>query len=74
MGPVTRLLSVSGHQDRLLVVFVTALLGLVALLVVLVPLFGLPGAAAAVLIDTLFWVLWMRRLVIRFLGIRPRLF
>jgi O-antigen/teichoic acid export membrane protein len=74
VGPVARLMSVSGHQDRCLVVFITALLILGALTAVLVPLFGATGAAIAALIDMTIWALWMRHLVIRHLDIRPGIF
>jgi len=74
VGPVARLMSVSGHQDRCLVVFVTALLILAALVAVLVPLFGATGAAIAALIDMTIWALWMRFLVVRHLDIRPTIF
>jgi len=74
VGPVARLMSVSGHQDRCLVVFVVALLALVLLVATLVPLFGATGAAIAALIDMTIWALWMRYLVVRHLDIRPRIF
>ena len=74
VGPVARLMSVSGHQDRCLVVFITALLILGALTAVLVPLFGASGAAIAALIDMTIWALWMRHLVVRHLDIRPGIF
>lgn len=70
-GTVTRLISMSGHQDRSLYVFGVATVVAFGLVAVLVPRYGLIGAAVAVLIDTVFWVVWMRRLVIRFLSIRP---
>jgi len=41
------------------------------LVAVLVPRYGLFGAAVAVLLDTILWVAWMRGLVIRYLSIRP---
>jgi len=70
-GPITRLLSVTGHQDRLLPVFGTALIMLVILAFFLVPIFGVVGAALAVLIDTLMWSAWMRLIVVKKLGVRP---
>jgi O-antigen/teichoic acid export membrane protein len=70
-GTVTRLISMSGHQDRSLYVFGVATLVAFGLVAVLVPRYGLIGAAVAVLIDTAFWVAWMRRLAIRYLSIRP---
>ena len=70
-GPTTRLLSVTGHQDRLLPVFGLALLMLVVLAWILVPLFGVVGAALAVFVDTLMWAAWMRLIVVQQLGVRP---
>ena len=70
-GTVTRLISMSGHQDRTLYVFGTATVVAFVLVAVLVPRFGLMGAAVAVLLDTILWVVWLRRLVIRHLGITP---
>jgi len=70
-GPTTRLLSVTGHQDRLLPVFGVALLVLVILAFFLVPLYGVVGAAMAVLIDTFMWSAWMRLIVVQELGVRP---
>jgi O-antigen/teichoic acid export membrane protein len=73
VGPVTRLLSVSGHQDRCLLVFACALLLAIALVALLVPRFGVNGAAAAALIDVIFWSVWMRYLVIRHMALTPRI-
>jgi len=70
-GTVTRLISMSGHQDRSLYVFGVATIVALVLVAVLVPRYGLFGAAVAVLLDTILWVAWMRGLVIRYLSIRP---
>jgi O-antigen/teichoic acid export membrane protein len=74
VGPVTRLISLSGHQDQTILVFAVALIVAVALVIILVPLFGIRGAAIATLLDTALWVFWMRYLVIRRLNIRPTIF
>jgi O-antigen/teichoic acid export membrane protein len=74
VGPVTRLISLSGHQDRTILVFAVALVVAVVLVMILVPLFGIRGAAIATLLDTVLWVFWMRYLVIRRLNIRPTVF
>jgi O-antigen/teichoic acid export membrane protein len=71
VGPVTRLMSVSGHQDRCLVVFGCALALAVALVAVLVPRYGILGAAFAAFLDMALWSVWMRYLVVQYLGIRP---
>ncbi|MGI9341393.1 MAG: lipopolysaccharide biosynthesis protein [Gammaproteobacteria bacterium] len=70
-GTVIRLLSMSGHQDRCLLVFAVATVLAFVLVAALVPAFGLIGAAVAVLINTMISVIWMRALVIRYLSIRP---
>ena len=73
-GPVVRLMSISGHQDRTLIVFAVALVLLVVMIAVLVPVFGVTGAAIAAVIDMVIWTVWMRWLVIRHIGIRPTIF
>ena len=73
-GPVMSLLSVTGHQDRCLVVFGSALIASVLLIITLVPAFGIRGAAASVLLVTLGWSVWLHRLVVVHLGIRPSIF
>ncbi len=73
-GPVTRLISLSGHQNRSVMVFGVAILVAIVLVAILVPLFGMRGAAVATLLDTVLWVSWMRYLVVRRLDIRPSIF
>jgi O-antigen/teichoic acid export membrane protein len=72
-GPVTALLSVTGHQRRCLPVFACALGGTVLLIALLVPSFGMEGAAASVLFVTVGWSIWLHILVRGHLGIRPSL-
>ncbi|MEO7387070.1 MAG: oligosaccharide flippase family protein [Gammaproteobacteria bacterium] len=71
VGPVSRLMMLSGQQDRALLAAVGSLVLLMPLLAVLVPPFGMEGAAAAALLDIIVWSIWMRYLVIKSLGIRP---
>ncbi|MGB5738579.1 MAG: polysaccharide biosynthesis C-terminal domain-containing protein [Woeseia sp.] len=73
-GPVISLLSVTGHQDRCLVVFGVGLIASVALVFLLVPIFGIRGAAMSVLLVTLGWSIWLQRLVIVHLGVRTSVF
>jgi O-antigen/teichoic acid export membrane protein len=73
-GPVISLLSVTGHQDRCLVVFGSALVASVVLIFVLVPMFGIHGAAVSVLLVTLGWSIWLHRLVVLHLGVQPSIF
>ena len=73
-GPVVSLLSVTGHQQRCLPVFGSSLIGAILLVFILVPTFGIRGAAIAVLLVTLGWSVWLHRLVVVHIGIRPSIF
>jgi O-antigen/teichoic acid export membrane protein len=70
-GPVIPLLSVTGHQHRCLAVFGSALIVAIVLVFALVPTFGIRGGAAAVFLVTLLWTVWLHRLVVVHIGIRP---
>ena len=70
-GPTMRLLTISGHQNQCLGVFVAALLITLALIPLLVPRFGIEGAAVAAGTASSFWSLTLRFMVTRYLGIRP---
>ncbi|RMF96602.1 MAG: hypothetical protein D6727_07915 [Gammaproteobacteria bacterium] len=71
VGPVLRLLSISGHEARCLKVFAAALLLAIVLMALLAPRYGASGAALAASLDILFWALGMRWLAARHLGLRP---
>jgi O-antigen/teichoic acid export membrane protein len=71
VGPVTALLTVTGYQRRCLPVFGCALGAVVLLITLLVPWFGIEGAAASVLAVTVGWSIWLHKLVRDHLGIRP---
>jgi O-antigen/teichoic acid export membrane protein len=71
VGPVTALLTVTGHQRRCLPPFASALGVLVLLIALLVPPFGIEGAAASVLAVTVGWSMWLHKLARDHLGIRP---
>jgi O-antigen/teichoic acid export membrane protein len=73
-GPVISLLSVTGHQDRCLAVFGVGLIASVVLVFLLVPIFGIRGAAVSVLLVTLGWSIWLQRLVVVHLGVRTSVF
>jgi O-antigen/teichoic acid export membrane protein len=73
-GTVIRLITMSGHQDSSLIVFGVATLVALGLVAVLVPSYGLTGAAVAVVLNTLLWVAWTRHLVVRYLNIHPSIF
>jgi O-antigen/teichoic acid export membrane protein len=70
-GTVIRLITMSGHQDKSLYVFGVAAIVAICLVAILVPPFGLIGAAVAVVLNTLLWVVWVRYLVVRYMNIRP---
>lgn len=70
-GPVNRLISISGHQNRSIVVFGTTLVAAVVIVGTLVPAWGLTGAAVSALLCITLWCVWMRQIVIRHLGIKP---
>lgn len=71
VGPVSSLLNVTGHQDYSLMVFGAALFILLILDAILIPKFGMTGAAIAVVIVTAFWNIWMLVLVKKHLNIYP---
>jgi O-antigen/teichoic acid export membrane protein len=73
VGPVARVLTITGQQDRALVVSVTALALAVVLIGAMTPLLGTAGAAAAAAVSLSIWALWLRRLLVRYTGFRPRL-
>jgi O-antigen/teichoic acid export membrane protein len=74
VGPVTRLMMLTGHQDRALLASLGALLLLLPLLAVLAPRYGATGVAVAAFIDLAVWSWWMRWLVVRSLDVRPSIF
>ena len=70
-GPTMRMLTISGHQNQCLGVFVAALLITLALIPLLVPRFGIEGASVAAGTASIFWSLTLRFMLTRYLGIRP---
>jgi O-antigen/teichoic acid export membrane protein len=70
-GPVTQILTLSGHQTRSLAAFAVALVATLLLNAALLPLFGMIGGAVASLLVTLIWNLWLHRIVVRHVGITP---
>jgi O-antigen/teichoic acid export membrane protein len=71
VGPVTALLTVTGHQRRCLPAFASALGVVVLLIALLAPRFGIEGAAASVLAVTVGWSTWLHQLARHHLGIQP---
>ena len=72
-GPVTRLLTISGHQDQCVIVFLASLVVVSVLMMVLVPLYGAEGAACAAAATIVLWSLSLRWVVKQKLGVYPRL-
>ncbi|WP_151175527.1 lipopolysaccharide biosynthesis protein [Hypericibacter terrae] len=70
-GPVTQILTLSGHQTQSLLAFAISLVATLALNALLLPLFGMLGGAVASLLVTLIWNLWLHRIVVRHVGITP---
>lgn len=71
VGPVDTLMRITGHQDECLLTFGASLILAVVLNQILVPAFGMLGAAAAVFLVIACWSIWLHILVVRHLGIRP---
>ena len=74
VGPVDVLLSITGYQDRCLRVFALSLVSAVVLNLMLVPIWGIVGAAIAVFLVVVLWTTWLYYIVVRHLGIRPSVF
>jgi O-antigen/teichoic acid export membrane protein len=74
LGPVARLMNVTGNQNDCLKVYALALLFTPVLIALLVPSMGATGAAIAAAIALSATAIWIRILVFRRLGIRPRIF
>ncbi len=73
-GIAAELLGVTGHQNRCLPVFGSALAATVVLNALLIPLFGLTGAALSVVLVIMFSTIWLNALVYRHLGLSPSIF
>lgn len=67
-GPLSALLSMTGLQRHCLHIFAWALLATILLNILLIPLFGINGAALSVLLVTLFWSIWAHALIARHLN------
>lgn len=73
-GSVAFLMIVTGHQNQSLpVVILSALLNLI-LNALLIPKFGIVGAAIATGISMAVWNIWLTFLVVKYIGVRPSIF
>lgn len=70
-GPVDFVMSMTGQQVKMLQILATATVLNLLLNLLLIPPFGLTGAAIATASTTVFWNLYMRRIVRQRLGIDP---
>ncbi len=70
-GPVAELLGLTGFHNRTLRVSAVSMLATVALHMVLIPRYGLVGAAIAPLLVTVISHLWMLRILVREVRIVP---
>jgi O-antigen/teichoic acid export membrane protein len=73
-GIAAEFLAVTGHQNRCLPVFTSALIATVALNGLLVPNFGLTGAAVSVVLVITASTIWLNLLVLLHLGVAPSIF
>jgi O-antigen/teichoic acid export membrane protein len=69
VGPVTRLLAMSGHQKKSMYASAAALILWLGLTAILMPLYGIVGVAVAVFVALTAWAAILRQLVIRYLRI-----
>jgi O-antigen/teichoic acid export membrane protein len=74
MGPLTQLLSISGHQNHCFYVFFSTLVVLLILHRLLIAHFGIDGAALAVVLVILAQSVWLYFIVVRHLDIHPAVF
>jgi O-antigen/teichoic acid export membrane protein len=74
MGPLTQLLSISGHQNHCFYVFFSTLIVLLILHRLLIAHFGIDGAALAVVLVILTQSVWLYYIVVRHLNIHPAVF
>lgn len=71
VGPVIKILSVTGHQDNCMYVLLLVAVIAVGAIAGLTPHFGVSGAAAGASIAMVSGSLMMRALVVRLVGLRP---
>jgi O-antigen/teichoic acid export membrane protein len=74
VGPAVRLLTISGHEKQCMVVFGATGLLTVVLIMLLVPTYGITGAAISASTVMVIWSVWFRALVAREIGVRPKIF
>lgn len=70
-GPLTEIVTITGHQNRCLLVLPTAIVIGVSLSALLIPRLGIEGGAIAVLVANLISNAWMYAVVVKRVGIEP---
>jgi O-antigen/teichoic acid export membrane protein len=73
VGPVVRLIGLSEQPQRCVPVFVVCFFVSIVLVVALAPRFGAMGVAFTTAFVMAAWGIWIRRLTVRHMGIRPRI-
>lgn len=73
-GPAIQILAIAGHQGRCALVFASAAVGTVIANTILVPIWGIEGAALAVLAVSVSWASWLYVLARRHTGVEPSIF
>jgi O-antigen/teichoic acid export membrane protein len=72
VGPVIRILSVTGHQLYCMYALIISVILALALIVLLTPKYGVTGAAFSASISMVASSIMLRALVVRLVGLRPR--
>ena len=73
-GPAIQILMISGHQRASIPVYIASIALLFVANLLFVPVFGFVGAAAAVILTTLFWTVWLNHIVRQKVGISVSVF
>ncbi len=73
-GPAIQILMISGYQRASIPVYIASIALLFISNLLFVPIFGFIGAAAAVILTTLFWTVWLNRIVRHKVGISVSVF
>lgn len=73
-GSVGYLMIMTGHQNQSFRVIVCSALLNVVLNAILIPFFGIVGAAIATSFTMIVWNVWLSILVVKYIGVRPSIF
>ncbi len=74
VGPAAQLLSVTGHQNDCLVVLPVSIVAIMVMDSVLIPRYGVNGAALTILLVLGMQSLWLHRVAVLRLGVQPSAF